>query len=83
MRVSPVKQSTHGALFTEFNMRRIGDGYTATSHGKSASCTWSREACAKRLGQKLYPDAVIHVECIDGQAVGSRDSRWRVTVEGH
>lgn len=83
MGATTAMKSTLGALFTEFNIRRAGDGYTATSHGKSASCSWSRETCAKRLGQKLYPDAVIHVECIDDKAKGSHDSRWRVTVEGH
>lgn len=67
----------------EFNMRRIGDGYTATSKGKSASCTWCRWQCAKRLGQKLFPDAAMRIECIDGVSEGSRDSRWRITVEGH
>ncbi|MCY1408136.1 hypothetical protein D3C76_654870 [compost metagenome] len=67
----------------EFNLRRDGDGYTASCRGQSASCTWSREVCAKRLGQKLYPDAAIRVECIDDKSEGTRDSRWRVTLEGH
>ncbi|MCP8465218.1 hypothetical protein NK553_14800 [Pseudomonas sp. ZM23] len=77
------KPGTTGALFTDFNMRRSGDGYTATSKGKSASCTWNREQCARRLAQKLYPDAAVRVECIDNVREGSRDSRWRITVEGH
>ncbi|MNN55817.1 hypothetical protein D3C81_1707110 [compost metagenome] len=67
----------------EFNLRRNGDGYTASCRGQSASCTWSREVCAKRLGQKLFPDAVLWIECIDDKSEGTRDSRWRVTVRGH
>lgn len=67
----------------EFNMRRDGDGYTATSKGKSASCTYSPGVCARRLAAKLFPDAVLRVECIDDVRVGSRDSRWRITAEGH
>lgn len=67
----------------EFNMRRAGDRYTATSKGKSASCSWSREQCAKRLGHKLFPDAALRVECIEYVREGSRDSRWRITAEGH